>query len=533
MLNFPPWKIWLVLATCLVGAVLAFPNLVDEDRLESLPDWLPANQINLGLDLQGGQHLLLEVDITETLARDVEDLRERVPAVLRQVRTFGRAAVVDDAVVVTMRDPGDTDTARRAFEDELSRTINTNLGPQSNLEVNVQRPGVIDLRFSEQAISQRTNEVMSKTLEVIRKRVDELGTREPSIQRQGQDRVLVQIPGGGFDISVLQEQAKLTFHLVDDTTSITELDRGRVRAGFEILYQQPEIEGGRAIPVAIQKRIMVDGADLTDAQPGFDPNTGQPIVSITFNQTGAKAFADATLKNVGRPFAIVLDDEVISAPVIREAILGGQAQISGGFSVTETTQLSLLLRAGALPASVGVIEERTVGPDLGADSIEAGRIAAIIGLIAVIVFMVLCYGGFGVAANVSLLANLILIAGVLSLLQATLTLPGIAGIVLTIGMAVDANVLVFERIREEIRSGKGPVAAVETGYSKAMSTILDANITTLIAAVLLFIFGTGPIRGFAVTLSVGIVTSVFTAVILTRMMLAIWLRRRRPATIEV
>ncbi len=533
MLNFPPWKIWLVIATCLTGVLFAFPNVISEQRVESLPEWLPANQINLGLDLQGGQHLLLEVDVAETVARDVEDLRDQVPAVLRVAKTFGRAAVVGDAVVVTLRNATDTDVAQDALEDELAQMINTPLGPQASVEVTSPRDGVIELRFSEQAIAERRNQVMSKTLEVIRRRVDELGTREPSIQRQGQDRILVQIPGGGFDVSVLKEQAKLSFHLVDDTASFSELRRGRVRSGYEIMYQDPEFEGGEPIPYAIQRRVMVDGADLKDAQPGFDGQTNQPIVSFTFNQRGAKAFADATLANVNKPFAILLDDKVISAPVIREPILGGSGQISGGFTVTETAKLAVLLRAGALPASVGVIEERTVGPDLGADSIEAGRIAAIIGLVAVIGFMILCYGGFGVAANVSLLANLILIAGILSILQATLTLPGIAGIVLTIGMAVDANVLVFERIREELRSGKGPVAAVETGYSKAMSTILDANITTLIAAVILFFAGTGPIRGFAVTLSVGIVTSVFTAVILTRMLIAIWLRRKRPAAIEV
>ena len=299
-------------------------------------------------------------------------------------------------------------------------------------------------------------------------------------------------------------------------------------AGVEVLYEYPQGPDGPPQPWAVISRVEVDGVDLTDAQPGFDQNN-QPAVNFTFNTRGAKQFADITRANVGYPFAIVLDDEVISAPRIISPILGGSGQITGNFTLQEAGDLAVLLRAGALPAPLTVIEERSVGPDLGADSIAAGQMAAVIGLIAVIVFMILCYGGFGFAANLSLMVNLILLAGILSLLQATLTLPGIAGIVLTIGMAVDANVLVFERIREEIKAGKAPLAAIENGYSRAMSTILDANITTLIAALILFFAGSGPVRGFAVTLSVGIVTSVFTAVIFTRMLIALWLRRRRPA----
>ncbi|MDA0338906.1 MAG: protein translocase subunit SecD [Proteobacteria bacterium] len=453
MLNFSRFRILSILAVVLLGALFAFPNLLSKQAAEGLPGWLPNGQINLGLDLQGGQYLLLNVGVEETVEADLKDLRASVPQVLIDAGTKGRATLDGDAVVVTLNDESNAAAASDALFKDLSQPVNTGFGAQANIEITQGSPGVLELRFTETAIKDRRDQVMAKTLEVIRKRVDALGTREPTIQRQGDQRVLVEIPGGGFDTDIFKEQAKLTFHMVDTTVSQSDLRRKRVRAGYEVMEQASNVEGGAPILYAIQSRAIVDGADLKEASGGFDQQTNEPIVSFTFNQKGAKAFADVTLKNVGKPFAIVLDGKVISAPVIRSPILGGSGQISGNFTPQETTRLAIQLQSGALPASITIASERTVGPDLGADSIEAGETAALIGLAAVIVFMVLTYGGFGLTANVSLIVNLILIAGGLSLLQATLTLPGIAGIVLTIGMAVDANVLVFERRRGTRRQG--------------------------------------------------------------------------------
>jgi preprotein translocase subunit SecD len=374
--------------------------------------------------------------------------------------------------------------------------------------------------------------VVAQSIEVIRRRIDQLGTTEPNIQRQGADRILVQVPGEQNPERVKEligKTAKLTFRLVDVSISAQQALDSRVPPGSEIVVSQDDPPQ----PYLLEQREIITGENLVDAQPGFDQRTNEPIVSFRFDTQGGRKFGLATQQNVGRPFAIVLDDEVISAPVIREPILGGTGQISGGFSVQEANDLAILLRAGALPAKLTIVEERTVGPGLGADSIEAGRIASIIGIIAVVVFMLVAYGLFGIFANVSLFANILMIVGVLSLLGATLTLPGIAGIVLTVGMAVDSNVLIFERIREEFRSGKSAIAAIDSGYSRALGTILDANITTFIAAVILFQLGSGPIRGFAVTLAIGILTTVFTAFTLNRLIVAFWVKRQRPTTVPI
>ncbi|MCS5605433.1 MAG: protein translocase subunit SecD, partial [Alphaproteobacteria bacterium] len=389
---------------------------------------------------------------------------------------------------------------------------------------------------TEEAIRERRRSAIEQSIEIVRRRIDELGTREPTIQRQGQDRILVQVPGLQDPErlkSILGKTAKMVFRLVDLTTSPAEiLAGGRTPPGSELLESDERNPDGTPMDMyVVRKRVMVSGDTLVDSAATFQDN--MPVVSFRFDSVGAKRFGDATKKNVGKPFAIVLDKRVISAPVIREAIMGGTGIISGNFTVQEVQDLALLLRAGALPAPLKILEERTVGPSLGADSVAAGKIACVIAFIAVMVFMVLSYGLFGLAADIALLINLFLILGTLSILQATLTLPGIAGIVLTIGMAVDANVLVFERIREEIRTGKTPFAAMEAGYQRALGTILDANITTLIAAVILFAMGSGPIKGFAVTLGIGILTSVFTAVVVTRMMLVFWLRRTRPAALPI
>jgi preprotein translocase subunit SecD len=391
--------------------------------------------------------------------------------------------------------------------------------------------GAFTLHVSDAKIAERKRAAMDQSIEIVRRRIDETGTREPSIQRQGDNRIIVELPGVDDPERIknlLGQTAKLTFQFVDETASVADASAGRLPPGTELLPSTEE--QGRMY--VVEKRIMVSGDTLVDAQPNFQ-NGNEPVVSFRFDSAGGRRFGEATRENVGHLFAIVLDGKVISAPVIREPILGGSGVISGHFSVQSAQDLALLLRAGALPAPIKILEQRTVGPGLGADSIKAGATASLIGLALVVVFFVMAYGLFGIFANIALFFNIALIFAILSILQATLTLPGIAGIVLTIGTALDANVLVFERIREEIRLGRSPVPAVDAGYSRALSAIIDANMTTLIAAILLFIFGSGPVKGFAVTLSIGIVTSIFSAVMTARLIVVTWLRIKKPKEIPI
>ncbi|MDP6690729.1 MAG: protein translocase subunit SecD [Alphaproteobacteria bacterium] len=540
MLYFAPWKIVLVAVLCVLGVVFTLPNFVSEQTAEGLPDWLPHKQVNLGLDLQGGSHLLLEVEaevvVQERLAALVDSVRPALRGKRIGYRNLGQQ---NDAVTVTIRKPEQLELAlteiRKLAVPVQGNAIAGITGGQ-DIVVEVVNDNQISITLTEEAIRERRRSAIEQSIEIVRRRIDELGTREPTIQRQGDERILVQVPGLQDPErlkNILGKTAKMVFRLVDVTTSPAEILGGaRTPPGSELLESDERTaDGGPADMYVVRKRIMVSGDTLVDSAATFQDN--MPVVSFRFDSVGAKRFGDATAKNVGRPFAIVLDRRVISAPVIREPILGGTGIISGNFTVQEVQDLALLLRAGALPAPLKILEERTVGPALGADSIAAGKVACVIAFIAVMVFMVLSYGIFGLAADLALLINLFLIMGALSVLQATLTLPGIAGIVLTIGMAVDANVLVFERIREEIRTGKTPFAAMEAGYQRAVGTIFDANITTLIAAVILFAMGSGPIKGFSITLGIGIVTSVFTAVMVTRMMLVFWLRRTRPVALPI
>ncbi|MEG9861385.1 MAG: protein translocase subunit SecD [Parvularculales bacterium] len=536
MLYFARWKIILIIVICLGGVLFASPNVLPRFVLGEFPDWIPHQQVNLGLDLRGGSHLLLEVDMGAVSKERLEVLRDDVRVALRQnsVRYRGLASTAD-AVVVTIIEPDRVSAAREALETLISPLPVSLLNPVSTPDIEIVEEGQsFTVRPSTQATLQRNQSTLAQSIEIVRRRVDELGTTEPTIQRQGAQRILVQVPGLDDPErlkDLLGQTAKMTFHLVNTQAAPDAIRTGRAPAGYEILYTEEE-EGVPSTPLVVQRRVMVSGENLVDAQPSFD-EYNMPVVTFRFDTAGGRRFGEITQQNVGNPFAIVLDGKVISAPVIREAILGGSGQISGNFTVQSANDLAILLRAGALPAPLHILEERTVGPGLGADSVRAGSIASLFGLVGVIVFMFLSYGRFGFYADVSLLVNLTLILGVLSLLQATLTLPGIAGIVLTIGMAVDANVLIFERIREEIRSGKPPLRAVDAGYSRALGTILDANITTLIAALVLFQIGSGPVRGFAVTLAIGIVTSVFTAFTLTRLMITWWLRRRKPQALAI
>jgi len=566
MLYFPPWKKALVLAICVLGVVMASPNLfydtVDranraeaqiaalaetgqapdaalEARAAEWPDYLPSDIVNLGLDLRGGAHLLVEVQVSEVVAERMQNLRSDVRTTLRDagVRRYQALTAAPDHVSVTITNPEEVAAAEAALA-ELSEPVDGGLaggfgmggtiGGGESLEI-VTEGQRIRLSLTEPALTALNDRTMAQSLEIMRRRIDEAGTREPTIQRQGPDRILIQVPGVGSAQEVLDligRTAKLTFH------KVLGFGEEATRAGpGEITATDPE-DGTRYL---LESRPILAGENLVDSQLGFHPENGLPVVNFRFDTTGARIFGDYTAANTGQLFAIVLDGQVVSAPRIRQPILGGAGFIEGNFTTESATNLAILLRSGALPASIKVLEQRTVGPDLGADSIAAGQAATVLAFGAVLLFMGLFYGRFGLFANIALILNVALLFALLSVIGATLTLPGIAGIVLTIGMAVDANVLIFERIREEMRSAnnKGPARAVERGYSQAFSAIIDANITTLIAATILFAIGSGPVKGFAVTLGLGIVTSVFTAVMVTRLMVVSWLSWAKPKTLRV
>ena len=533
MLHFAPWKKALVIGLCVVGVMLAAPNLLSEADRQALPSWMPRDAVNLGLDLQGGAHFLVEVQAEDVFQERMESFVAEARTALRQggVRRFTNLRAGTDHASVRVTRPEDVEAAGEILRN-LAHPIAETLVSAGGVDIEVELVDdqVYEMVLTAAAKAQITRSALEQSLEVIRRRVDELGTREPTIQAQGLRRILVQLPGAdSVNPDIIGKTAKLTFNLVDESYGQSDLAEGRVEPGRMVLpsAEFPDVR------YAVERRALVGGEQLDDAQPGFDPRTGEPIVTFRFDTAGGKRFADVTRKNVGRPFAIVLDGEVVSAPIIQEAILGGSGQISGNFSIIETQELSALLRAGALPASITIEESSQVGPELGADSVAAGRIACVIALLAVLVFMALAYGQFGVFADLALLINVAMIFGVLSALGAALTLPGIAGIVLTVGMAVDANVLVFERIREEVRAGRRPLDAIETGYSRALTAIIDANVTTFIAAAILFAMGSGPVKGFAVTLGIGIITSVFTAFMVTRLMISFWFEARRPKSLRV
>ncbi len=554
MLQFSMWKKTLILGICLLGFIFAIPNAfysrvekhndaaaqlakglpLTPERKAALalwPDWMPNDLVNLGLDLRGGAHLLAEVKVEDVYAARMNALWPEVRDALRKARaeigTIRRQDSPPGELVIKISKP---EKIARAVEivKGLSRPVVslTGIGAR-DLDVQaVDGKIIISLSEAEKvATDQRTVE---QSLEIIRRRIDEVGTREPTIQRQGDRRILIEVPGIGSAEELKQligTTAKLTFHPVIRSTRNKNTPPG---AG-NILVQDlndPELY------YILDRSPVVTGEELVDAQPTFDQN-GRPAVSFRFDATGGRKFGIYTAENIGKPFAIVLDNKVISAPVIQAHIAGGSGIITGNFSVEESTKLAVLLRAGALPAGMKFLEERTIGPELGQDSIDAGKIATMVAFVAVLIFMVLSYGLFGIFANVALLMNVVILFAMLSIMGATLTLPGIAGIVLTIGMAVDANVLIYERIREELESAKGPARAIELGFEKALSAIIDANVTTLIAAVILFAMGSGPVRGFAVTLGLGIITSVFTAIWVTRLLIAIWFHWRRPRTVIV
>jgi preprotein translocase subunit SecD len=526
MLYFANWKITLICVVCALGVLLTLPNLVSPAFLAQLPSFLPHKQVALGLDLRGGSYLLLRVDVEAAQKERLNSLIDNVRNALRDANIgYTGLEVEGDAITFTIREPDRIDEARQALR---------KIDPDLTVEIAVDGSGT--MRFSTVATEARRRQAVDQSIEIIRRRIDETGTKEPTIQREGSDRILVQLPGVDNPEHVkalLGRTAKLTFQLVDAGVSLEDARRGRLPPGDEILPAADEGRGARAGPGAyvVRKRVMVGGDTLVDAQPTFQQN--EPVVSFRFDAAGAKRFGDATRENVGKPFAIVLDNKVISAPIIREPILGGSGIISGSFTVQSASDLALLLRAGALPAPITILEERTVGPDLGADSIHAGAIASIVGVALVIVFMILFYGLFGVFADIALFFNLCLMLGTLSLLGATLTLPGIAGIALTMGMAVDANVLIYERIREEVRSGRTLISSLDAGFKRAFGTIFDSHFTTLVAGGLMYTLGSGPVRGFAVTLSIGVLTSLFSAIWGTRLLIVTWLRQWKPRALPI
>jgi preprotein translocase subunit SecD len=532
MLYFSRWKAASILLTTLIVCLFAITNFFPDRVVQTWPKWAQ-RQMVLGLDLQGGSHILLEVDSAAVKREKLQGLLDDVRRTLREARVpYTGLAVRGDQVEV--RVTANQQTALTKLR-ELSQPLGGLLSAtgQRTLDLTEGAGGLIQLRFTEAAVIERIRQAVEQSIQIVERRVNELGTVEPTIQRQGVDRVLVQVPGLQDPTrlkELLGKTAKLTFRLVDATGSVEEALQGRPPPESEILYGSQK-EGKH--PYLIRKQVMVSGEDLTDAQPGFDQRTSEPIVTFRFNTNGARRFAQVTQENVGRPFAIVLDNEVISAPVIREPILGGSGQISGSFTVEQANDLAILLRAGALPAPLTIIEERTVGAGLGKDSIEKGIRASVIGSIMVVLFMFATYGIFGLFANVAVVINVVMIIGLLSLLNATLTLPGIAGIVLTVGMAVDSNVLIYERVREEVRSGRSAISSLDAGFNRALATIIDSNTTTFIAAAVLFFIGSGPVRGFALTLGIGIITTVFTAFTLTRLMVASWFRLLRPRTVPI
>lgn len=551
----PLWKRILILLICALGVIAAVPNLNytnverHNDAVSAIeaangvatpeqaadralwPDFLPSNLVNLGLDLRGGAHLLAEVKVEDVYKARMDalwpDVRDALRDVRDQVGNVRRQPSPDGTLRVAISNPAGLTAALEAVNALATPVVSLTGVGQNDIDVSVEGEEIV-IQLSEAEKTATDNRTIQQSLEIIRRRVDEVGTREPTIQRQGEDRVLIQVPGIGSAAelkALIGTTAKLTFHPVVGRTTDAGADAGPRNALL------PSMEDPTVFYI-VEDTPVVTGEELVDAQPAFDQNN-RPAVNFRFNPSGARKFGDYTAANIGQPFAIVLDEEVISAPVIQSHIPGGSGIITGSFTVEESTQLAVLLRAGALPAEMTFLEERTIGPELGQDSIDAGKLAAAISMLAVVFFMWASYGLFGLFANFALAINMGLIFGALSIVGGTLTLPGIAGIVLTIGMAVDANVLVFERIREELRSAKSPGRAIELGYERAKSAIVDANITTFITAVVLFAVGAGPVRGFAITLGIGIITSVFTALFVTRVFVEIWYNRARPKSITV
>ncbi len=525
MIIFENWKKVIILVVSIFAIIFSIPNFVSKD---SLPSFLKSGEIRLGLDLQGGSYLLLKVDSDSLQTDRLNSVADEIRMALRSANPrigYTNLSVVGNELSFSLIEEKNINL----IKDIILKIDNT-------LIVNDELYSSIKVSLSDEKIIEIRDYAILQSIEIIRRRVDEVGTNEPIIQRQGDDRILVQLPGLDDPERIkklLGKTARMNFRMVNETASIDEALSGRVPPGSDLLFEVDPNTGETTIPYVIYKRIGVSGDELVDANPSMD-QFNQPVVSLRFDSTGSRKFGDLTSKNVGKRFAIVLDGEVISAPVIREAITGGSGQISGNFTFETASDLAVLLRAGALPAPLSILEERSVGPSLGKDSINSGMYAGIIAIILVIIYMLVIYGTrFGLTANISLIINILLILALLGVLDATLTLPGLAGIALTIGMAVDANVLIFERIREESRAGRSDIGAIDNGFKEAFRTIVDANITTLLAAMILFQFGSGPVKGFAVTLALGVLTTMFTSLLLSRGIITIWYNKYKPDSLNI
>lgn len=534
MLDFPRWKIISIYALIVLGVIFAIPSFVPEKQVEAWPAFVPKERINLGLDLAGGSHIMLEADVAELRKNHLETMEKSVRTTMRGDRGANNAIEIGDVtrdgekLTFVVRDQTKLDAARERLN---SMTQGAGMTGQRDWDIAVVDSNRFVLTPTSAGITAATATAMETATDVLRKRIDSLGTREPTIIQDGQSRIVVQVPGLQDPQALkdlLGQTAKLEFRMVADNVDPAAIAKGNAPLGTEIV---PSLEGtGTEV---LNRQVIISGEQLIDARPGFDQQGGRPVVDITFDAQGANTFARVTQQNVGKRFAMVLDGKVLSAPSINEPILGGRAQISGNFTTESANNLAISLRSGSLPVKLTVMEESTVSPDLGADSIRKGVLAAVVATVAVLIFMIAVYGRFGIYANIALIINIIFILAIMALFNATLTLPGIAGFVLTIGAAVDANVLINERIREELKRGRKPISAIEHGYSEASRAIFDANITNVIAAALMFFIGQGPIKGFAVVLTIGIVTSVFTAVVMTRMFVAQWVRRARPTELNI
>lgn len=534
MLDFPKWKVFLIIGSCLFFVLFAIPSFLKESTREALPSWMPKHTVTLGLDLQGGAHLLLEVDfdyyVREQLGNLTDDIRTKFRT--EKIGYRGLAVTKEEGGVGSVSFTLREDTAADSSIDV--KKILTTMNPDINIVEKSQ--GVYNVSFNDQFLKRERIRVLEQSLEIVNRRINESGTKEPIIQRQGENRIVLQVPGETNTEhlkDLLGKTAKMTFHMVDQTVGYQDIESGTVPSGTRVMLMDEKRGDGKPVKIAIQSRVMLSGDMLVDAHTVFDQQTGEPTVSFRFNPAGARKFADITSENIGKPFAIVLDGKVITAPVIRSAIIGGSGVISGNFTVESANDLSLLLRAGALPAPLKIIEERSVGPSLGADSIKAGTLASVIGIGLVVIFMLMFYGLFGMFANIAMIVNAFMTIALLAMFDATLTLPGIAGIVLTVGMAVDANVLIYERMREEVRSGKPAHVAISDGFKMAFGTIFDGHITVLVASLLLYYFGTGTVKGFAVTLAIGILCSLYTAVLVTRLMVVTWFKAKRRTKLPI
>jgi preprotein translocase subunit SecD len=554
MLNLPRWQVIAIIAVTALAALFALPNLLPAPVLEALPGWYAQSRINLGLDLRGGAHFLLEADLRSVLNERLTNLSDSVRGELRKNQVAFKEINIQGgtSVIVVLRDE-----AQRPKALEAIRAVDNSLVVSGNGDT-------IQLAYAPQDLYRKKKEVIDQSIEILRRRVDETGTIEPTIVRQGDDRILLQVPGIKDTTDLkrkINQTAKLTFHLVNEdvslaggmpatlppTTTLIPTREGMqaLRASNPKTYDEIMNANPRLTPeqvcrryqpqcLPVLKRIVVGGEDLDDAKATFEQQNNRPIISFTFNSAGGRAFCAATRQNIGKRLAIQLDNEIISAPVVQSAICGGSGIITGQFTTQQTQEQALLLRSGALPATLTIIEERTVGADLGADAIHAGTVAAVVGTVLVMLFMFITYGPlFGGFANLAMSVNMLLVFAGMSVLGASLTLPGIAGLVLTVGMSVDSNVLIYERVREERNNGRSAFSALATGYDRALTAVIDSNLTALIAGVLLFGFGSGPIRGFATSLSLGLLTHLFTATVFTRMLLAVWVRLRRPTELVI